>query len=836
VAWQLRGGADRRRADSEATEVGSTEETVLVVAEDFATRQSLIAVLAASDVEAFGASPSEAVATQTLYHPAAAVVEHLATGTDGVALASRLKERDPDMPVLLLTDPVSLSSAQGGGVVDSYLVKPLASAAFVQTVRSAFAQRSLSLANRQLVSRLEGRDLQVDTGEPRYEESPYEGPQVAGAEFAAAQFAPPPPPAADYAMPQPVAQFGEAQFEGHVAGQAQYAEPAKLPNILTPIRSEPPWPDEPGTFGQPAGGGFPPPPPSMQATPPAASFAPMPEAAPVPHVADRAPAVPTYEAAPPSPPMQAAAPPPPMQTAPTAPAAQAYPAAPAPEPAPRTAFEEQPEVVHAYEIPIAEPFPSSVAAESHALPNEIRLSDPTPSPSPSSYADPSPSPSPSSDVTSDFPNPFGETRLARSLSLDDESPQALDRVVYDALASMRVPRPAALIVLEVDIAPDAYANADAHREGILQHVSGQLSSSRRRTDTVSWLGDNRFAVVCADVDSPETAGTLASSIIRELSRPMAVAGSELRIGVTAGVVLVDAEEDEGRTPESLFEDATLALRMARDEERPWALFDEGVGDGIRIRERLRRAMEKGELRLDYQKVVNLQNQEVVGAEALLRWTRGGRPVPAAEFLDKARESGAVVPLGRWVLERAISELANWRARGDLAERFRLFVNVSPEEVVDPGFSEMVEKLLRDHGVPPTMLSLEMPETGLGEAAEDSNAVEGLRLLGGLGVAFVVDDFGTGRSNLDWLQELPVSGLKINPELIGLLDRADDRRGPALVRGMIALGHELKIKVVGEGVESASQAVALRAMGCDLAQGFYMGRPEPSEQLALALAG
>jgi EAL domain-containing protein (putative c-di-GMP-specific phosphodiesterase class I) len=266
------------------------------------------------------------------------------------------------------------------------------------------------------------------------------------------------------------------------------------------------------------------------------------------------------------------------------------------------------------------------------------------------------------------------------------------------------------------------------------------------------------------------------------------------------------------------------------------VFDDAVGNGIRLREGLERAMDNGELGLDFQKVVDLQTSEVVGAEALLRWRRPGREVlSASEFVQNAYDTGLGVRLGRWVLDRALSELASWRDNRSLSEHFRLSVNVAAEEVLSPQFAEMVEKLLRDHGIPPSMLSLEMPERALGDAAGDVNAVESLNLLRELGVSCVVDDFGTGRSNLDWLQELPVTGLKIAPELVSALDRTDDRRGPALVRGVIALGHELQMMVVGEGVESVSQAVALRAMGCDLAQGYYMGRPEHSKELATALA-
>lgn len=619
-------------------------ESVLVVADDSATRQSLASVLTSAEIEAFPTEAQDALAAQALYHPSVALVEHAPGLIDGLLVSARLKERDPDISVLLLTDPAFLASAQASELVDQYLVKPLATAAFIQTVRNALSRRGLMTAYQSLAAR-------VGRGDPD-----------------------------------------------------------------TVVAVAPPdhWPAE--------------------------------EAAPV---------------------------------VPRRPARE--------EPAPAT--------------PVAVPTVEADADQSHHV-EDVPLEPAT--------------------VRLPAPEPVG---------LHDALREALT-------VTAPTSRTAAVLLVRFGL-PERYGLTwPQHGAAILARVSELLSAPRRRGDRVVRVDAESFAVICLDVDSATTAEAIAKAVTRELSVPFTIDGIDVRLDVTIGVVLAESGEDASpaRSPEALLEDAGLAARMAVEEGLSWKLFDDSIGEGVRLKQRLLRAMDNGELDLDFQKIVDLQTRKVVGAEAFLRWRRpGNETICAAEFLDKAYEAGMAAPLARWVFDRALSELASWRANDVLAEEFRLFVNVGAEDLAVPDFAGTVEKLLRDHGVAPTMLAIEMPETALGEAVEDANSLRALRSLGDLGVACVVDDFGTGRSNLDWLHELPITGLKINPELVSVLDHSEDRRGPALVRGVIALGHELQMTVVGEGVESVSQEVALRAMGCDLAQGHQLGRPERSAQLAAALA-
>lgn len=713
MGWQLRGG--RERVGSQVGNEGSVTDdyvdTVLVVADDFATRQSLASVLASAEIEAYKASLDEALSAQSLYHPAIALVEHAPGLHDGLGLSARLKERDPDMLVLLLTDPAFLASAQPSELVDEYLVKPLATAAFIQTVRNALNRRGLMVAYQNLADRVERDGVGQGSAQPPLVESPLQPAPVAST---------------------PVASVPVAAARVEVAPVAA-ARVEAAPVAATPV-----------------------------------------EAAPV---------------------------------AATAVAAELVTAGPVDvTPAGSSGWAETQVVARAMpEAPI----------EATLAQNEAQLDEPDQRLAPEAV----------------------ELEGQESHATAGPEPIVLNDPLREALTiTAPATRSAAVLFVRLELPAGHGLTWQRHGDAIRARVSEHLLAARRSTDRVVPVDWGSFLLVCLDVDSTATAELIASGLAEDLSGPFSIGEANVRLGVSIGIVLTESGQDAGAAPEALLEDAWLAERTATEEGRPWKLFDDSMGDAVRLRQRLLRAMDNGELDLDFQKIVDLQTGKVVGAEAFLRWRRSGNQVMcAAEFLDKAYDADLAAPLGRWVLDHALSELALWHAANALADNFTMFVNVGAEELAVPEFPEMVDKLLREHGVASTMLSIEMPESALGEAVADTHALRSLKSLGELGVGCVIDDFGTGRSNLDWLHELPVTGLKINPDLVGVLDHSDDRRGTALVRGVIALGHELQMTVVGEGVETMSQEVALRAMGCDLAQGHHLGRPQRSGQLAAALS-
>jgi EAL domain-containing protein (putative c-di-GMP-specific phosphodiesterase class I) len=243
---------------------------------------------------------------------------------------------------------------------------------------------------------------------------------------------------------------------------------------------------------------------------------------------------------------------------------------------------------------------------------------------------------------------------------------------------------------------------------------------------------------------------------------------------------------------------------------------------------MRRSLDESGFMLAYQPLIDIATGSLVGAEALVRWNRSGHGtlLPAA-FLPTAETSGLIVPIGMWVLNQALADLSSWAQGNDLPDDFRLWINVSPQQLANPHFADIVAERLDAFGVQPEALGLEILEEALVDVGATHKVLTELRAMG---VSLNLDDFGAGHSNLWWLQELPITGLKIDARFVATIDAEEDDRGSAIVSGLIGLAHSLGLAVVAEGVERASQADALRAMDCELAQGFFFGYPGPADRL------
>jgi diguanylate cyclase (GGDEF)-like protein len=369
-------------------------------------------------------------------------------------------------------------------------------------------------------------------------------------------------------------------------------------------------------------------------------------------------------------------------------------------------------------------------------------------------------------------------------------------------------------------------------EGVSREIASRMSVTRRKTDTVSRVAGDKFAVICPDVHVESDAQRIAGLIVDATARPVVVDGVEHWLRATIGIVIARPAETGGQTADTVLENAELAMYWARDEGRASRIFDQSMRERVvsryEIEHGLQRAMEHGELTLFYQPVVELHSGQVVGAEALLRWQRPEHGVLLpGEFLDIAAEVGLAGALSRWTIDRALTELVSWRESENLPERFRLTLNVSGPELAQPQFAETFEELLAKHGVSPNMISIDLSEGAARTAADSDSSV---MRLSQLGVQFSLDDFGAHESSLSWLRDLPISALKIAPEYVGSLDSTSNPHGAVMVRALIALGHELRMSMVAEGVETAAQAAALRAIGCEFGQGYHLGHPGPRQQV------
>ena len=392
-----------------------------------------------------------------------------------------------------------------------------------------------------------------------------------------------------------------------------------------------------------------------------------------------------------------------------------------------------------------------------------------------------------------------------------------DRLSQALAATRRNGAPTALFCLDLDRFKEVNDTlGHAAGDQLLRQVAQRLRLCLREVDTVARLGGDEFAIILAGTGRAEDCEATARRIIATMTQPVMIGEAVADVGVSIGIAIADATTESG---EELLKDADLALYGAKAAGRGgWCFFSEAMNAKARGRRRmeaaLRTALQEGGLHLLYQPQVSLDDGQVLGAEALLRWTDadGVTHAPPA-FLPLAEDTGLIVPIGAFVLREACAFAA---ARPDL----RIAVNVSPVQLRHPGFVAEVRAALGASGLPPELLELEVTETVAFDAGPHSRAA--LDALRGIGVRVALDDFGTGYSSLGHLRELAVDRIKIDRSFVR--DIAQDHQARALVRAMVGMARAVGVGLVGEGVENADQARVLLAEGCREAQGYLFGKP------------
>jgi EAL domain-containing protein (putative c-di-GMP-specific phosphodiesterase class I) len=280
--------------------------------------------------------------------------------------------------------------------------------------------------------------------------------------------------------------------------------------------------------------------------------------------------------------------------------------------------------------------------------------------------------------------------------------------------------------------------------------------------------------------------------------------------------------------------ADLALDCARREKRALAIYKEALKpaarDQISLLGELRHAVEHDELRLYFQPKIDLRSARVAGAEVLLRWQHPTRGLlTPVDFIPFAEQTGFIRWLTRWTLDHSMAQAAAWHRAG---VALNLAVNISSEDIGDSRFDSRVASLLSRHQLPPSLLTLELTETGFIE--DPTRALMMLNAIAALGVGLSIDDFGTGYSSLSHLARMPVDEMKIDRSFIQSLE--SDPEFATVVRSAIDMGHGLRLKVVAEGIESAAAANRLREFGCDIAQGYFYAKPMPLQDFETWMTG
>jgi diguanylate cyclase (GGDEF)-like protein/PAS domain S-box-containing protein len=360
---------------------------------------------------------------------------------------------------------------------------------------------------------------------------------------------------------------------------------------------------------------------------------------------------------------------------------------------------------------------------------------------------------------------------------------------------------------------------------VLRQVARRLRTVVRPGDTVARFGGDEFVFCCEDVGGQTDAIRIAERVEAELARPLLI-GEELFVAPSIGIALAGPDS----TPDDLLRDADAAMYRAKARGGGHALVD--ASDRARALGRLRgeaairHAVERGELRLHYQPIVDLASGRTVAVEALLRWEHPQRGLLApAEFIPLAEDTGAIVEIGQWAIEEACSAAHRLRELCG-APGLVVNVNVSGRQLADPGFVESVGAALGRTTTTPRLLCLELTETTLIEDLPVNESV--LRGLKRLGVRIAMDDFGTGYSSLSYLRRLPIDLIKLDRTFVAELDESP---GAPVLRAAVSIAQALSIGVVAEGIERPDQVAVLSGLGYELGQGFHYARPMPENEAA-----
>ncbi len=367
---------------------------------------------------------------------------------------------------------------------------------------------------------------------------------------------------------------------------------------------------------------------------------------------------------------------------------------------------------------------------------------------------------------------------------------------------------------------------------LLVAVSKRLNSCVRNTDIVGRLGGDEFCIIVNHLKKEGDGASVASNVLNVLKLPIHIQRTEAIVSASIGIVVAPKD---GESIKDLLQNADLAMYRAKAQGRnKYQMFypsmSEIAVERLSIENELRSAVFNQEFQLYYQAQISLETGEIIATEALLRWNHPQRGlIMPDKFIEVLEETGLIVPVGEWVVQTACETLVRWEKMG-LAP-LMLSVNLSPRQFNDPNLCMMIEQSISSTGAPAERLELEITESMVMQDVESNNQL--IQKLRSMGISFAIDDFGTGYSSLSYLKSLPVNTLKIDRAFIK--DIPDDEADMEITAAIVAVAHNLKLKVIAEGIETQAQQDFLMQLGCDLGQGYLYSKPVTEEKFLALLA-
>ena len=366
---------------------------------------------------------------------------------------------------------------------------------------------------------------------------------------------------------------------------------------------------------------------------------------------------------------------------------------------------------------------------------------------------------------------------------------------------------------------------------LLKEAAKRLTTAVRETDTVARLGGDEFMMILADLHEATDAEVVAEKVIALCGSLFQIEDHELQLSASVGITIYP---DDGTDPHILVRNADLAMYQSKEEGRGAFHFfthamDARAHEIMVFESELRYAIERNELSIHYQPLVEIASNRIVGAEALIRWhNKKFGPISPTKFIPIAENSGLIVPIGEWILCKACCDAARWQRQ--TGTPIHVAVNVSSRQFEKGSVLKTVKDALGTTGLPASLLKLEITEGVLLKESQEVNQI--INNICALGVRLAIDDFGTGYSSLSYLRRLPFSTLKIDRSFV--MDLPDSQEAASLVSAIVSMAHGLRMNIVGEGVETVAQKDFLRHIGCDISQGWLTGKPMPAHEFVALL--